>query len=117
MNFLYPKESFIIRGIAFDIYKNLGNSHKEKIYHNAYIQGLIGRNLLVEREKRINIFYNERVVGVYVPDLIVNGIIIMELKAKLNLTSEDIKQFRHYLKNSDYSGRTPDISSILLAIN
>lgn len=102
MDFLYPKESFIIRGVSFEIYKNLGSGHKEKIYHNAYALGLVGKGLSLEKEKRIDIFYNNQKVGIYVPDLVINGIIIIELKAKPKLSPEDIKQFWHYLKGTEY---------------
>jgi GxxExxY protein len=57
MDFLYPKESFIIRGAAFNVYKNLGSGHKERIYHSAYLLELIDKGLAVEKEKRIDIFY------------------------------------------------------------
>ena len=41
-------------------------------------------------------------MGTYVPDLIVNEVILIELKAKPILTNDDIKQFWHYLKGSNY---------------
>lgn len=41
-------------------------------------------------------------MGTYTPDLIVNNIILIELKAKPNLTRQDIEQFWYYLKGSDY---------------
>lgn len=102
MGLLYAEESFIIRGVAFDIYKEFHNAHKEKVYQNAYALGLACRGLEVEREKRIDVFYNSKKVGVYIPDLVINKIIIIEIKAKLKLTVEDIRQFWYYLKNSDY---------------
>lgn len=99
---LYKKESYIIQGVAFDIYKQFRNGHKEKVYHNAYYLGLIYKGMQVDKEKRINIFYNGKKVGVYTPDLIVNNIILIELKAKPRLTQDDIKQFWYYLKGSEY---------------
>ncbi|MGB2762763.1 MAG: GxxExxY protein [Minisyncoccales bacterium] len=102
MSLLYPKESCIIRGIAYDIYKQFRNNHKEKIYHNAFYLGLIYKGLKVEKEKRIDVYYNNEKVGTYIPDLIVDDIIFIELKAKPDLIKEDIKQFWHYLKGSDY---------------
>jgi GxxExxY protein len=58
MALLYPKESYIIRGIAFDIYKQFRNNHKEKVYHNAFYLGLIYKGLKVEKEKQISVYYN-----------------------------------------------------------
>ena len=68
---VYKQESYIIQGIAFNIYKNFRNRHKETIYHNSFYWELKGKNLKVEKEKRIDVYYNDKKVGVYVPDLIV----------------------------------------------
>ena len=99
---LYKKESYIIQGVAFDIYKQFRNNHKEKVYHNACYLGLIYKEFRVEKEKQINVYYNGKKIGVYTPDLIVNDIILIELKAKPRLTKDDIKQFWYYLKGSKY---------------
>jgi len=58
--------------------------------------------LKVERQKRINIYYDNKKVGVYVPDIVVNDKILIELKRKAFITKEDEKKFWHYLKGSDY---------------
>jgi GxxExxY protein len=102
MALLYPKESYIIRGIAFDIYKQFRNNHKEKVYHNAFYLGLVYKGLKVEKEKQISVYYNGKKVGVYTPDLVVNDVILIEIKAKPKLTKQDIEQFWHYLKGSNY---------------
>jgi len=99
---LYKKESYIIQGVSFDIYKQFRNRHKEKIYHNAFYLGLTYKGLKAEKEKRIDIYYNGRKVGTYTPDLIVNDIVLIELKAKPRLVKDDIKQFWYYLKGSKY---------------
>lgn len=41
-------------------------------------------------------------VGTYTPDLLINDAIILELKAKPFLHKDDVQQFWHYLKNSEY---------------
>ncbi|MDP3014813.1 MAG: GxxExxY protein [bacterium] len=99
---LYKQESYIIQGIAFDIYKNFRNRHKEMVYHNSFYWELKEKGLKVEKEKRIDVYYNNKKVGVYVPDLIVEDKILIELKVKPKLTNDDIKQFWHYLKSSNY---------------
>jgi len=99
---LYKKESYIIQGIAFDIYKKFRNRHKEKVYQNSFYLGLKGKGLHVEKEKRIDILYNNEKVGTYTPDLVVNDIIFIELKIKPKLTQDDMKQFWYYLKSSGY---------------
>lgn len=57
---LYKEESYIIQGVAFDIYKKFRNRHKEKIYQNAFYLGLKNKGLFVEREKKIDILYENK---------------------------------------------------------
>ena len=58
--------------------------------------------LNLENQKRIEIFYKSKKVGNYIPDFIINGIILLELKCKPYITKEDERQFWLYLKASDY---------------
>jgi len=102
MKLLYKEESYIIQGMAFDIYKQFRNRHKEKIYQNSFYSGLINKKLKVEKEKQINIYYNGRKVGTYIPDLVVDNKILIELKTKPRLTQDDVKQFWYYLKSSNF---------------
>ena len=99
---IYKQKSYIIQGVAFDIYKKFRNRHKEKIYQNSFYSGLKDKGLNVEKEKRIDILYSNKKVGTYTPDLVVNNAIFIELKVKPRITQEDIRQFWYYLKASGY---------------
>jgi len=100
--FLYKKESYIIRGGAFEIYKKFRNRHKEKVYSRALVEYLQNKGLKVDQEKQIPIYFQDKKVGVYIPDIIVNNSILIELKCKPFIVQDDIKQFWYYLKNSEY---------------
>lgn len=99
---LFPNESYLIRGACFRVYRRFRNTQKELIYQRSLFEELKLAGLLIEREKQLPVFHLGVKVGVYVPDIIVNNNIILELKAKPFLHSDDIKQFWYYLKNSDY---------------
>lgn len=99
---LYQGESYQIRGACFKIYKNFGGAFKESIINKSLIKELSLRGLGVENQKRIDIFYEGEKVGVYIPDIVVNSKIIIELKVKPFLTREDEKQFWHYLRGTNY---------------
>ncbi len=58
--------------------------------------------LEVESQKRIDICFREKKIGTYVPDKIINGKILLEIKCKPFLTREDERQFWLYLKGSNY---------------
>lgn len=99
---IYQEESYLIRGAFFDVYKKFRNNHKEKIYRDALGLALTKKGLSVSKEKRIDIFYDSKKVGTYVPDLVVNSKIFVEIKAKPTILRQDIQQFWYYLKNSNY---------------
>jgi len=101
-NFLYEEESFKIRGACFKVYNTLGGGIKEKIIMRALTNELITEGMMVENQKRIDIVYNNEKIGVYIPDIVINDKIIIEIKSKPYLTKEDEKQFWGYLKNSKY---------------
>jgi len=101
-NFLYKEESYIIRGGAFEIYKQFRNRHKEKIYQRSLFEYLKKKGLAIEKEKQIPIYFQNKKVGIYTPDLVVSGSIFIELKCKPFITKDDIKQFWYYLKCSNY---------------
>lgn len=99
---LYEKESYIIREVCFDIYKKFGGAFKESIINKALNIGLKEKGLFIETQKRIEITYQDEKIGVYVPDIIVENKILIELKVKPVITKEDEKQFWHYLRGSNY---------------
>ena len=102
VDFLYEKESYQIRGACFDVYKAFGGAFKEKVIDRALTKAFKKRGLKVEDQKRIDIYFENEKVGLYVPDKIVNNYILLEIKAKPFLTKQDIDQFWKYLRGSQY---------------
>jgi len=99
---LYEDSSYKIRGACFELYKKFGEAFKESVVNKALVTELEIRGLQVETQKRIDIFYKGKKVGIYVPDIIVNNEILIELKVKPFLTKEDERQFWYYLRGSNY---------------
>jgi len=99
---LYKDECYQIQGAIFKVYKELGCGHKEIVYENSLVQLLIASGYQVEKQKRISVFFNGKKVGTYTPDLVINSLIMVELKAKTYLTQQDIQQFWKYLTATDY---------------
>jgi len=100
--FLFPQESYLIRGASFSIYKKFRNTQKESIYQKSLAEELKSKGLGVVREKQLPIYHLGIKVEVYTPDLLVNKLILIELKAKPFIHKEDIRQFWYYLKNSEF---------------
>lgn len=100
--FLYKDITYQIRGACFWIWKEFGSAFKESIIDKALTKELIKRGLKVEEQKRIDIHYNGEKVGTYIPDKIINDLVLLEVKRKTFLAKEDKKQFWHYLKCTKY---------------
>lgn len=101
-DFLYEEDSYKIRGACFDVWNIFKGMFKEKIIENSLKKELEARGLKVETQRRIDVYYKGERVGVYTPDLIVNGRIFIEIKVKPFLTKEDEKQFWFYFQGSSY---------------
>ena len=99
---LYKDESAKIIEASTEVYKEFGGSFKESIVDKALSVALANKGLKVDSQKRIDIFFEGVKVGVYVPDKVVNGIIMLEIKCKPFITKEDEKQFWRYLKATTY---------------
>ena len=99
---LYQEESSKIIEACKEVYQQFGGSFKESIVDNALTIALESKGLTVESQKRIDIFFKGIKVGTYVPDKVVNKIIVIELKCKPFLVKEDEKQFWRYLKATSY---------------
>ena len=101
-DFLYEEESYKIRGACFKVYNTLGGGIREKIIERALTKELLSQGVTVENQTRINIVYKNEKIGVYIPDLVVDNKIIIEIKSKPFITKEDKKQFWSYLRGSKY---------------
>lgn len=101
-DFLYEKESYDIIEACKEVWKEFGGSFKEIVVDKSLGIVLNGRGYKTENQKRIDIYFKDQKVGVYVPDKIINDIILLELKCKPFLTKEDERQFWHYLKATPY---------------
>ena len=76
----------------------LGYGFLEKVYENAMLFELIKMGLKVERQKNILVHYEKVEVGNYFADLLVNDVVIIELKAAESLCEEHEAQLINYLK-------------------
>lgn len=94
--------SLLIRKACFNVWNKFGSAFKESAIDRALTLELQKLGLRVEDQKRIDIRYNGKKVGEYVPDKIINGIILLELKRKSFLTRQDRFNFWNYLRGSHY---------------
>jgi GxxExxY protein len=85
----------------FKVYNTLGYGFLEKVYENAMRIELSKMGLNVLQQKNIKVFYEADQVGDYFADLLVNDLIIVELKAAASICEEYEAQLLNYLKATD----------------
>ena len=85
----------------YKVYNELGYGFLEKVYENALFLELTAMGLFCEKQKPIKVYYNGKIVGEYFADIIVNGCVIVELKAAEVLVEEHEFQSINYLKATE----------------
>ena len=85
----------------YKVYNTLGFGFLEKVYQNALALELQKRGFHVERQKQLKVFYEAQMVGEYFADLIVEGLVILELKAAETLILAHEAQLMNYLKATE----------------
>lgn len=96
---IYEKESWLIRGAALEVHKELGCGFLEKVYQDALEIEFKNNGIPYEREKHIVIKYKGQFIDhEYFADFVCYGNIIVELKAVSQLTDIHKAQVINYLK-------------------
>jgi GxxExxY protein len=85
----------------FKVYNTLGYGFLEKVYENALMIELKKDGLEAENQRKIKVFYDGFQVGDYFADIIVNDLVIIELKAAESLCEEHELQLINYLKATE----------------
>ena len=91
-----------IIGIFYDVYNILGYGFLEKVYENSLAIRLQKAGFTVAQQQPIKVYFDGQVVGEYFADLVVNDLIIIEVKAVHKLAQEHEAQPINYLKATRY---------------
>ncbi len=100
-NYLHSHLTDQIIRAFYNVYNQLGFGFLEKVYENAMIVELVEMGLIVEQQKKVDVYYKDNNVGHYLSDLIVENTVIIEVKAAENICPEHECQLINYLKASD----------------
>jgi len=85
----------------YKVNNSLGYGFLEKVYENSMMIALRKLGLDVEQQKNIKVYYENEEVGNYYADILVNDLVIIELKAAKSLAAEHEAQLINYLKATD----------------
>ena len=94
---LYKELTFAVIGAAMEVHKILGPGFLEAVYQSALARELILRGIPLEQQVRLPVSYKGVIVGEYIADFIIDGKLIVEIKAVSNFNSQHQAQAMHYL--------------------
>lgn len=100
MALLFEELSYLLRGMFFKIYNELGPGFKEDVYVKALLELLKENNISYEKEKHFNVKFNNVRVGATKIDLVIDNKIIIEVKATEMNNNLFEKQILSYLKST-----------------
>ncbi len=86
----------------YAVYNKLGYGFLEKVYLNALVIELKKVNIPAVTQHAISVYYDGIIVGEYFADIIVDGQVIVEIKAAKALTLDHEAQLLNYLKATKY---------------
>ena len=87
-----------IIGCAFKVANSLGPGFLEKVYENALAHEIRKLGLVAEQQKRVGVIYDGLNVGYFDADIVVEGQLIIEVKAVRALEDAHKAQTINYLK-------------------
>ena len=87
-----------IIGCAYAVSNGLGAGFLEKVYENALAHELRKSGLQVKQQHPLSVQYDGVIVGEYAADLLVEGCLLVELKAVKELDEVHLAQCLNYLK-------------------
>jgi len=91
----------IIRVTGFAIHQYLRHGHLEKVYENAMVNRLTKGGVLLQQQYPLAVFDEDgTLLGDYYADLLVEQVLVVELKAVKALANEHIAQILGYLRAS-----------------
>ena len=95
---LAKKEVFEIVGSAMAVLNELGHGFHEKPYENALIVEFRLKGIPFNQQPSYEILYKGNNVGLFIPDLIVFGTVVVDTKVIDRITDLERGQMLNYLK-------------------
>jgi GxxExxY protein len=105
----------------YDVYNELGHGFLESVYEEAFAIALTEAGVAFQRQVPLPVSFRGRLVGEYRADMVVQGCVLVELKAVTQMIESHYAQLLHYLKATSIEvgllfnfGSRPEFKRILL---
>jgi len=88
--------------IFYQVHKELGFGFSEKIYQRALAIAMRESGFKVDEQVVIKVYYQGEVIGEFFADMVVNDVILLELKSTSTILDEHDAQLLNYLKATEF---------------
>ncbi|MBA3481099.1 MAG: GxxExxY protein [Pirellulales bacterium] len=96
---MYENEGYKLMGAAFEVYNQLGYGMAEEVYQQCLEIELELRGISFLTKQELTLVYKGRQIEKrYVPDLVVDGAVVVELKATKELIADHEAQLFNYMR-------------------
>lgn len=97
-NIIYKDLSYKIVELALEVHNELGCGFLEKVYENALMILLDREGIPAKQQAPADVYFQNKVVGQYFADILVNNKMILELKTVDAIASVHKAQVLNYLR-------------------
>jgi GxxExxY protein len=87
----------IVIGAAMKVLNTLKPGLDEKLYERALIIELAKQNLQCQQQKQYDVFYDGQLIGTLIPDLIIDGRLLVDAKVVTEFNDSHMAQMLGYL--------------------
>ena len=95
--------SELVIGCAQDVCRELGAGFLEVVYERALALELEEKGITFERQRQLNVYYKDKLVGQYTADIVIENKLIIELKAVSTFNARHKAQVLNYLRATGLS--------------
>lgn len=90
-----------IIGVFYEVYRELGTGFLEKVYQEAMAMVRRSKELKVQCQVSVPVWFRGVKIGTYEADLVVDGLVLVELKACKALDPSHEAQLLNYLRSTE----------------
>jgi GxxExxY protein len=90
-----------VLAVFYQVHRELGGGFLEKVYHRAMVIALRAAGLHVLEDPPILVWFRGQVIAEFVADIVVEGVVLLEIKAVENIEGKHEAQAINYLRGSD----------------
>jgi GxxExxY protein len=89
-----------IIGCAYTVHNKMGFGYLESVYEKCMLIELAKAGLRTESQRPVTVYYDDEVVGEFVADVVVEGVVIVELKSVRRVARAHEIQLVNYLTST-----------------